>query len=105
MSSGVGVARLATNQEGADAVTGIEPSDFLARFGIGVLFVFLSLNLFKEFLATHRVSGLLLLVSEAPFDDLQLLKLDQICHADFHACHFCAGRLPAGSAYRHAGRR
>jgi len=47
----------------------------------------------------------LLLVSEAPFDDLQLLKLDQICHADFHACHFCAGRLPAGSAYRHAGRR
>lgn len=39
--------------------------DVAARFASGVLFVLLSLNLVHDFLATRRVTGLLLLVSEA----------------------------------------
>ena len=40
-------------------------SDVLARALVGVLFVFLCVNIFKDFERTHRITGLLLLVSEA----------------------------------------
>ena len=40
-------------------------SDMFARTAFGVLFVLLSLNLVREFLETRRVTGLLLLISEA----------------------------------------
>ena len=39
--------------------------DVFARFASGVLFVLLSMNLVQDFLATRRITGLLLLVSEA----------------------------------------
>jgi protein-S-isoprenylcysteine O-methyltransferase Ste14 len=39
--------------------------DVLARGAVGVLFVMLSINLLSDFLRTHHVTGLLLLVSEA----------------------------------------
>lgn len=40
-------------------------SDFAARIVVGVLFVTLSMNLLADFMRTHHVTGLLLLVSEA----------------------------------------
>ncbi|MGE3178536.1 MAG: isoprenylcysteine carboxylmethyltransferase family protein [Vicinamibacterales bacterium] len=40
-------------------------SDLLSRLVVGVLFVALSVNLLNDFLETHRVTGLLLLVSES----------------------------------------
>jgi len=40
-------------------------SDLLSRVVVGVLFVTLSVNLLNDFLETHRVTGLLLLVSES----------------------------------------
>jgi protein-S-isoprenylcysteine O-methyltransferase Ste14 len=40
-------------------------TDIFARAASGLLFVLLSLNLVRDFLATRRVTGLLLLVSEA----------------------------------------
>jgi protein-S-isoprenylcysteine O-methyltransferase Ste14 len=40
-------------------------ADVFARASCGLLFVLLSLNLVRDFLATRRVTGLLLLVSEA----------------------------------------
>lgn len=49
----------------AEPRTGIELSDLLARFSVGVLFVLLSLNLLADFMRTHRLTGLLLLVSES----------------------------------------
>ncbi len=39
--------------------------DVLARAGVAALFVLLSINLLGDFQRTHRVTGLLLLVSEA----------------------------------------
>lgn len=39
--------------------------DLLARVLVGVLFLFLSINLLREFLQTGHLTGLLLLVSEA----------------------------------------
>jgi protein-S-isoprenylcysteine O-methyltransferase Ste14 len=39
--------------------------DLIARVGVGVLFALLCVNLLNDFLTTHRVTGLLLLVSEA----------------------------------------
>ena len=39
--------------------------DLLARVLVGVLFLFLSINLLQEFLQTGHLTGLLLLVSEA----------------------------------------
>jgi protein-S-isoprenylcysteine O-methyltransferase Ste14 len=39
--------------------------DLFARFVVATLFVFLSINLTSDFLHTHRLTGLLLLVSEA----------------------------------------
>jgi protein-S-isoprenylcysteine O-methyltransferase Ste14 len=40
-------------------------TDLLARACVGVLFVFLTFNLFNDFLRTGRVTGLLFVVSEA----------------------------------------
>jgi protein-S-isoprenylcysteine O-methyltransferase Ste14 len=40
-------------------------TDLFARFVVATLFVFLSINLASDFLHTHRVTGLLMLVSEA----------------------------------------
>ena len=40
-------------------------SDLASRLVVGVLFVALSVNLLDDFLQTHRVTGLLLLVSES----------------------------------------
>jgi protein-S-isoprenylcysteine O-methyltransferase Ste14 len=40
-------------------------ADFAARIVVGVLFVTLSMNLLADFMRTHHVTGLLLLVSEA----------------------------------------
>lgn len=40
-------------------------SDLAARILVGVLFVLLSMNLLADFMRTHHVTGLLLLVSEA----------------------------------------
>jgi protein-S-isoprenylcysteine O-methyltransferase Ste14 len=40
-------------------------TDLLARAGVGVLFLFLTINLLNDFLRTGRVTGLLLVVSEA----------------------------------------
>src|SRR6266700_4239643 len=39
--------------------------DFAARFAIGTLFALMSANLLADFLTTGRVTGLLLVVSEA----------------------------------------
>jgi len=39
-------------------------TDFLARLGVGVLFMFLTANLVGDFLRTGRITGLLLVVSE-----------------------------------------
>jgi protein-S-isoprenylcysteine O-methyltransferase Ste14 len=39
--------------------------DLFARFVVATLFVFMSINLTYDFLHTHRVTGLLLLVNEA----------------------------------------
>jgi protein-S-isoprenylcysteine O-methyltransferase Ste14 len=39
--------------------------DLLARFGVATLFALLSINLMSDFIETHRVTGLLLLISEA----------------------------------------
>jgi protein-S-isoprenylcysteine O-methyltransferase Ste14 len=39
--------------------------DLFARFVVATLFVFLSINLLGDFLHTHRLTGLLMLVSEA----------------------------------------
>jgi protein-S-isoprenylcysteine O-methyltransferase Ste14 len=39
--------------------------DLFARFVVAVLFVLLSINLSSDFVHTHRVTGLLMLVSEA----------------------------------------
>src|SRR5580704_8257684 len=39
--------------------------DLFARFGVATLFVLLSINLTSDFLHTHRLTGLLMLVSEA----------------------------------------
>jgi hypothetical protein len=52
-------------------IDGIRPDqrerlgDLLARAGLGLLFVLLSINLVHDFLQTRRVTGLLLLVGEA----------------------------------------
>jgi protein-S-isoprenylcysteine O-methyltransferase Ste14 len=43
----------------------VDPGDLIARVGVGVLFVLLSLNVLADFEKTHRLTGLLLLVSEA----------------------------------------
>jgi protein-S-isoprenylcysteine O-methyltransferase Ste14 len=40
-------------------------NDLLARFIVGVMFALLSVNLLTDFAHTHRVTGLLLLVSES----------------------------------------
>lgn len=40
-------------------------SDLLSRALVGMLFVFLSINLLGDFLRTHHVTGLLLLLSES----------------------------------------
>jgi protein-S-isoprenylcysteine O-methyltransferase Ste14 len=40
-------------------------NDLFARIAVGTLFALLSINLTSDFLQTHRVTGLLLLVSEA----------------------------------------
>jgi protein-S-isoprenylcysteine O-methyltransferase Ste14 len=40
-------------------------ADFASRLFVGVLFVFLSVNLLSDFMETHRVTGLLFLVSES----------------------------------------
>jgi protein-S-isoprenylcysteine O-methyltransferase Ste14 len=40
-------------------------NDAFARFVVATLFVFLSINLSADFLHTHRMTGLLMLVSEA----------------------------------------
>ena len=40
-------------------------NDLFARFVVATLFVFLSINLASDFVHTHRVTGLLMLVSEA----------------------------------------
>src|SRR5262249_3223345 len=42
----------------------VDYKDLLARVGVGVLFVLLSLNLLADFNKTHRMTGLLLLISE-----------------------------------------
>lgn len=39
--------------------------DLLARMSVGMLFVLLSINLLSDFLRTHHVTGLFLLISEA----------------------------------------
>ena len=39
--------------------------DLLARTLVGALFLLLSINLLSDFIHTHRVTGLLLLVSES----------------------------------------
>ena len=40
-------------------------ADLAARLAVGVLFLFLSINLLADFQRTHRLTGLLLLISEA----------------------------------------
>jgi protein-S-isoprenylcysteine O-methyltransferase Ste14 len=40
-------------------------TDFLSRLCVGVLFLFLTINLLNEFVRTGRVTGLLLVVSES----------------------------------------
>jgi protein-S-isoprenylcysteine O-methyltransferase Ste14 len=40
-------------------------NDLFARFVVATLFVFLSINLLGDFVHTHRLTGLLMLVSEA----------------------------------------
>ena len=40
-------------------------SDLLARATVGVLFTLLTINILQDFLRTGRITGLLLLVSEA----------------------------------------
>ena len=40
-------------------------SEFVARASVGVLFVLLSINLLADFLHTHHVTGIFLLISEA----------------------------------------
>jgi protein-S-isoprenylcysteine O-methyltransferase Ste14 len=40
-------------------------SDLFSRFAVATLFTLLSINLTSDFIQTHRVTGLLLLVSEA----------------------------------------
>jgi protein-S-isoprenylcysteine O-methyltransferase Ste14 len=40
-------------------------TDLIARGSISLLFVFLSINLLGEFVRTHHITGLLLLISEA----------------------------------------
>jgi protein-S-isoprenylcysteine O-methyltransferase Ste14 len=40
-------------------------TDLAARVAVGILFVLLSKNLLTDFLETHRITGLLLLVSES----------------------------------------
>jgi protein-S-isoprenylcysteine O-methyltransferase Ste14 len=40
-------------------------NDLFARLAVGTLFALLSINLMSDFMQTHRITGLLLLVSEA----------------------------------------
>jgi len=47
------------------ALTRERLSDLGARLLVGTLFVLLSMNLFTDFMRTHHITGLLLLISEA----------------------------------------
>jgi protein-S-isoprenylcysteine O-methyltransferase Ste14 len=49
-------------------------TDLLARFIVGVLFATLSINLLTDFVQTHRVTGLWLLVSESLVVVLTILR-------------------------------
>lgn len=49
-------------------------TDLVSRVLVGVLFLFLSINLFKEFLQTGHLTGLLLLTSEALVVVLTVLR-------------------------------
>ena len=48
--------------------------DLLARTLVGALFLLMSMNLFEDFLRTHRITGLLLLVSESLVVVLTVLR-------------------------------
>jgi hypothetical protein len=49
-------------------------SDLLARLVIGILFILFSINLLEDFQQTHKVTGLLLLISEALIVPLTIFR-------------------------------